>query len=62
MAEEREMMVVRFVTTANEVTVGGFWMDHEKGELNTRRDHEILRFLSPCWEKKYLKEVSYEVL
>ena len=61
MAEEREMMVGRFVTTANEVTVGGFWMDHAKGELNTKRDHEFLRFLSPCWEKKYLKEVFYEV-
>ena len=53
------MTVGRFVTAGNEVSVGGFLMDHAKGELKTRRDHEILRFLSPCWEKKYLKEVLY---
>ena len=47
-AEDREMTVGRFVTAANEVTGGGFWLDHAKGELKTRRDHEILRFLSPC--------------
>ena len=58
-AEEREMTVGRFVTAANEVTVGGFWMNHAKGELKTRRDYEILRFLSPCWEKKNLNEVFY---
>ena len=44
---------------ANEVTVGGFCTNHAKGELKTKRDHKILRFLSPCWEKKYLKEVFY---
>ena len=58
-AEEREMTVGRFVTAANEVTVGGFWTNHAKGELKTRSDYETLRFLSPCWEKKYLKEVLY---
>ena len=50
-AESREMTVARFVTAANEVTIGGFWRDHAKGELRTRKDHEILKFLSPCWEK-----------
>ena len=59
MAEDRKMTVGRFVTAANEVTIGGFWSEHAKGELKTRRDHKILRFLSPCWEKKYLKEVFY---
>ena len=58
-AEEREMTVGRFVTAANDVTIGGFWREHTKGELKTRREYEILRFLSPCWEKKYLKEVFY---
>ena len=49
MAEEREMTVGRFVTAANEVTVGGFWTNQSKGELKTRRDYEILRIVSPCW-------------
>ena len=48
-AEKREMTVTRFVTAANEVTIGGCWREHAKGELKTRRDHEILEFLSPCW-------------
>ena len=56
-AESREMMVGRFVTAANEVTIGGFWREHAKGELRTRKDHEILNFLSPCWEKKYMAGV-----
>ena len=47
-AESREMTVGRFVTAANKVTIGGFWMEHAKGELKTRKNHEILRFLSPC--------------
>ena len=54
-AENWERTVERFVTAGNEVTVGGFWMDHAKGELKTTRDHEILRFLSPCWGKKVSK-------
>ena len=41
-AESREMTVARFVTAANEVTIGGFWREHAKGELRKRRDHEIL--------------------
>ena len=47
----------RFVTAAYEVTIVGFWMEHAKGELKTRKNHEILRFLSPCWEKKYLSRL-----
>ena len=50
-AESREMTMGRFVTAANEVTIGGFWREHAKGELRMRKDHEILKFLSPCWEK-----------
>ena len=56
-AESREIAVSRFVTAANEVTIGGFWREHAKGELRTRKDHEILKFLSPCWEKKYMAGV-----
>ena len=56
-AESREMTVARFVTAANEVTIGGFWREHAKGELKTRRDHEILGFLSPCWKKRYMAGV-----
>ena len=56
-AEKREMTVGRFVTAANEVTIGGFWREHARGELTTRRDHEILEFLSPCWGKEFLAEV-----
>ena len=56
-AEKREMTVGRFVTAANEVTIGGFWREHARGELRTRRDHEILEFLSPCWGKMFLARV-----
>ena len=56
-AESREMMVTRFVTAANEVTIGRFWREHAKGELKTRRDHEILKFLSPCWGKEFMAGV-----
>ena len=56
-AESREMTVARFVTATNEVTLGRFWREHTKGELKTRRDHEILGFLSPCWEKRYMAGV-----
>ena len=56
-AEKREMTVTRFVTAANEVTVGGFSREHAKGELKTRRDHEILEFLSPCWGKEFMAGV-----
>ena len=56
-AENREMTVTRFVTTAKEVTIGGFWREHAKGELKTRRDHEILEFLSPCWGKGFMAGV-----
>ena len=58
-AEEREMTVGRFVTAANEVTIGCFWREHLKRKLKTRRDYEILNFSSPCWEKKYLNEMFY---
>ena len=56
-AEKRKMMVTRFVTAANEVTIGGLWREHAKGELKTRRDHEILEFLSPCWGKEFMAGV-----
>ena len=39
------MTTGRFVTAANEVTIGGFWREHAKGELRTRKSPEILRFL-----------------
>ena len=56
-AESREMTVARFVTAASEVTIGGFWREHAKGELRTRKDHEFLKFLSHCWDKKYMAGV-----
>ena len=59
MAESKEMTVGRFVTAANKATVGGFWREHAKDELRTRKDYEILRFLSRCWEKKYMAKVFY---
>ena len=34
-------------------------MQHAKGGLKTRRKHKILRFWSPCWERKYLNKVFY---
>ena len=54
LAEGRDMTVARFVSAANEVTIGGFWREHAEGELRTRRDHEILKFLSPCWGKEFM--------
>ena len=59
MAENREITVGRFVTAANEVNLEGFWREHAKGELKTRKNHEILRFLSTCWERKYMGRVFY---
>ena len=56
-AESREMTVTRFVTAVSEVTIGGFWREHAKGELRTRKYHEILKFLSPCWEKEFMAGV-----
>ena len=53
------MTVGRFVTAANEVTIGGFWIEHAKGELKTRKNHELLRFLSTCWEKEYMGRMFY---
>ena len=53
------MTVGRFVTAVNEVTIGAFWREHAKDELRTRKDHKILRFLSTCWEKKYMAKVFY---
>ena len=58
-AESREMRVGRFVTAVNEVTIGGIWREHAKDELRTRKNHEILRSLSPCWKKKYMAKVFY---
>ena len=58
-AETTGMTVGRFVTAANEVTIGGFWREHAKGELKTRTNHEILIFLSPCWEKRYVARVFF---
>ena len=57
LAEGREMTVARFVSAANEVTIGGFWREHAEGELRTRRDHEILKFLSPFWGKEFMAEM-----
>ena len=54
LADGREMTVARFVSAANEVTIGGFWREHAEGELRTRRDHEILKFLSPYWGKEFM--------
>ena len=51
------MTVTRFVSAANEVTIGGFGREHAKGELRTKRDHEILKFLSPCWGKEFIAEM-----
>ena len=53
------MTVGRFVTAANEVTIVGFWREHAKGELRTRKSHKILRLLNPCWEKEYMDKVFY---
>ena len=35
-SKTRDMMVGTFVTSANEVTIVGFWSEHAKGELRTR--------------------------
>ena len=55
------MMVGRFFTSAIEVTIGGFWNKHAKIELRTRKTYELLRFLSPSWEKNYMDKVFYAV-
>ena len=62
-AESRDMTVGRFVTAANELTIGGggggFLREHARGDLKTRKEHEILRFFSPCWEKRYMPRLFY---
>ena len=58
-AESRDKTVGRFVTAANEVTVGGFWRKYAKVDLKRRKNQEILRFLSPCWEKRYMPRLFY---
>ena len=57
--ENREMTLGRFVTAANEVTIGGFWTEHAKGELKTSKNQKVLRFLGPCWLKEYMGRVFY---
>ena len=59
MAKKKNMTVGRFVTAANEVTIGYFRREHAKVEMMTRKSYEILRILSPCWEKKNMDKVSY---
>ena len=58
-AGSRETTVGRFVTAANETTIGGYWREHATDELRTRKNYEILRLLSPCWEKKYMAKKFY---
>ena len=53
------MTVGTFVMSANETTVAGFWREHAKGELRTRKSYKVLRNLSPCWEKKYMYRIFY---
>ena len=43
-SERREMMAGTFVTSTTEITIAGFWREHAKGELNTRKTDKILRF------------------
>ena len=57
--EKREMTVWIMVTSAKKVIIGGFWWEHANGELIARKTYEILNFLSPCWEKKYMDKVFY---
>ena len=45
--------------SANGTSIAGFWREHAKGDLRTRRSFEISRFFSPCWEKKYMDEIFY---
>ena len=56
-AECRDMTVGRLVTAANEVTIGGFWREHAKGELKTRKNHKILRFKPLLGEEVHGKSV-----
>ena len=50
------MTVGTFVMSANEVTIAGFWRERR---VKTRKKYEILRFLSPCWKKKYMDQVFH---
>ena len=55
--EQLEVAEKREMTVGDEVTIGGFWREHARGELKTRRDHEILELLSPCWGKEFMAGV-----
>ena len=44
-AEDREMTVTRFVTAANEVTIGGFWREGRAEDEKGSRDSQFLESL-----------------
>ena len=39
-SEKRDMTVGTFLTSANEGPIAGFWSEHAKGELRTRKTYE----------------------
>ena len=58
MAENKKRTARRFVKAANEVTIEKNWMEHAMGQLKTRKNHEIFRFLNSCWEKNIWAKCS----
>ena len=53
-AEKKGPTVETFVSLPNDTTIINFCKDRAKGNLKSRKAHEILGFLSSCWEKKYM--------
>ena len=46
-----------FVSSANDTTINGCWREHATENWRTRKAYEILGFLSPCWEMKYMERI-----
>ena len=53
-AEKKRLTVGKLVSLANDTIIIGFWKDHATGELKTRKVHEIVGFLIPVCEKKFM--------
>ena len=56
-SERKGLTVGIFVTSANETSIAGFWREHATGDLRTKKSYEILRFLSPFREEKYMWQI-----
>ena len=53
-AKKKTLAVGTFVSLAIDTNINSFWKDHATAKFRTRKAHEILELLSPCWETNYM--------